>query len=436
MTPPLSRQLEGSAECSSRGGRCEIARLHRNLKWGVVGLVLAWMVVLGVSNLVWSKTLVEQEFNHHMTDQARALASLVSSHLGRGESLPDILAAVTDWPGRLHELDLLSPGDRVAISSSPLPQESATSERGYGVVVPVEAGGTVRALRLWMPTERLTQQYHHVAMVNLVAIAAAGLILAALMGMATARASRRYEALFEQVEQLEARQARAERLEAMGRMAAGVAHEIRNPLNAIGLGIQRIQRELLPCLGHPANGWNETVARLYTEVRRLDGVVESFLSLSRPLELSAGRFDATDVVRHVDAFYGPEAAQSRVTFEVAVPGEPLEVTGDKDSVTQLLANLVRNGLEAVKASGRPGTVRLELAVEPGRYRLAVSDNAGSLAEKDLERIFEMFYTTKPRGTGLGLSCARRIAEAHGGRLQAASSDGWTVFTATMPLDMA
>jgi signal transduction histidine kinase len=59
-----------------------------------------------------------------------------------------------------------------------------------------------------------------------------------------------------------------------------------------------------------------------------------------------------------------------------------------------------------------------------------------VAEKDLERIFEMFYTTKPRGTGLGLSCARRIAEAHGGRLQAASAAGWTVFTATMPLNLA
>ncbi len=413
----------------------DIRQLHSRLRFGVLGLVVFWMGCLFLGNIVWSRRLVFSESVHHMQDHANSLARVLSERL---LELPpqQALDEVARWPDRMHELDLVGPDGIIEASTTSgqigLPGGEAATQLPCCVVVPVAR--SARRLHLWMPAERLMGHYRRVALLNLAAIALAGLLLAILLTVATGKAARSYERLLGQLRELETARARTERFEAMGRLSAGVAHEIRNPLNALGLGLQRIRRELVPAAPGAKEPWGRIADDLYQEVKRVNGTVEEFLSLARPVSLRPEELDLCELVRRITEVYGPEAAQAGVELKCHLPHRELPLRCDRDRISQVLVNLLQNGIDAAATSESP-VVEVTLVELEGDRVIEVADTGLMNDEAELQKPFEMFYTTKTRGLGLGLPIARRIVEAHGGRLDARRENNKTHFRMVLPPDM-
>jgi len=244
-----------------------------------------------------------------------------------------------------------------------------------------------------------------------------------------------------EVRALEEAMARRERLATLGDLAAAVAHEVRNPLNAISMGLQRLGAEFRPAgvpgeavAGAPteADAYARLVALMRGEVARLNGIVEEFLSLARPLALSPAPTDPAELLRSAAALVQDEAARSGVKTVLAIPDGLPPVRADRERLTQVLLNVALNALQSMPQGG---TLTLAAEAAAAAVVLAVSDTGPGIPADLLPRIFEPYVTTKARGLGLGLAIARRIVDAHGGRIEAASIPGLgSRFTITLPVE--
>jgi signal transduction histidine kinase len=231
---------------------------------------------------------------------------------------------------------------------------------------------------------------------------------------------------------LEGEVARRQRLATLGNMAAGVSHEIRNPLNAISMGLQRLGAEFRPT-GEPAE-YDRVLALVGGEVRRLNGLVEEFLTLARPLVLKPERLRIGDLVDEIFALIDTEARRLGVRLQRRVPDDLPPVTADRDRLKQVLLNLARNALEAMPGGG---TLRLDALASPRALTLAVTDSGSGIPPEVQARLFEPYYTTKARGLGLGLAIARQIVEAHGGAIEVEPAEGGgSRFRITLPREPA
>jgi signal transduction histidine kinase len=223
---------------------------------------------------------------------------------------------------------------------------------------------------------------------------------------------------------------RAERLASLGMMAAGLAHEIRNPLNAAHLQLALLQRRLARVDGPDLDGAKAAGELISTEMQRLAALVGDFLQFARPQPLRLEAADLAVVARAVVALVEPEAAALGV--DLAVDEEAGAATAraevDDEKLTQVLLNLLRNALEA---TGRGGRIRVSVTGDRASARLAVVDDGPGLPAPDAP-IFEPFYTTKQGGTGLGLAIVHRIVADHGGRVTVDSRPGRTCFTVALP----
>jgi len=229
-------------------------------------------------------------------------------------------------------------------------------------------------------------------------------------------------------ERLYARLAEAERLASTGELAAGVAHEIRNPLAAIvnattllGDGESLTREERATTLG-----------AIKKEARRLNQILSDFLVFARPREPKRLVGDLREVVDHVAALIreDPDRAQ-RVEVDVRVHPAVPSFAFDADQMTQVLWNVALNGIEALEGRGRIG---IEVDVRGSSVAIAVSDTGRGMSAEERRRIFDPFYSRKPAGTGLGLTLARRIVTAHGGQMEAQSTLGrGTCMTILLPL---
>jgi signal transduction histidine kinase len=231
-----------------------------------------------------------------------------------------------------------------------------------------------------------------------------------------------------EVRALEVEMARRERLAALGDVAAAFAHEVRNPLNAVSMGLQRLRAEFAP---EPAADYARFVDLMQGEVRRLNAIVEQFIALARPLPLKPVAVDVADLLHALAALVEGQAREAGVGLRVEVPADPPTVTADRDHLQQVLLNLALNAVQAMRGGGR-----LTLAAERARDRvvLSVSDTGPGIAPDVLPRIFDPYFTTKPGGLGLGLTIARRIVEAHGGTLEAGPAPGGGArFRVVLPL---
>ncbi len=229
---------------------------------------------------------------------------------------------------------------------------------------------------------------------------------------------------------LEASSARRERLAALGDVAAAFAHEVRNPLNAVSMGLQRLRAEFKP---EPGAEYARFVDLMQGEVRRLNTIVEQFLALARPLPLKPAPVDLRELLRELSALVEPEADQAGVTVRLVAEGLP-PVNADRDHVKQVLLNLMLNAVQAM-ASG--GTLTLEAHAARDAVTITVADTGPGIAPDVLPRVFDPYFTTKPGGLGLGLTIARRIVEAHGGALAVESEPGQgSRFSVTLPLGRA
>jgi signal transduction histidine kinase len=210
---------------------------------------------------------------------------------------------------------------------------------------------------------------------------------------------------------LEAEISRQERLSELGNLAATVAHEIRNPLNSVSMGLQRLKAEFTPT--QDADDYARFLKLMQEEVHRLNSIVEQFLSLARPLQLKRENIAVAPYLKELTALITAEANSSRVSVDLNIPGDLPPLHADRNYLKQLLLNLILNGMQAMP---KGGTLSIAARAVKGRLELTVADQGAGIEPAAVKKIFEPYFTTKTNGSGLGLAIARRIAEAHGGNI--------------------
>jgi signal transduction histidine kinase len=234
------------------------------------------------------------------------------------------------------------------------------------------------------------------------------------------------EEVTERVQQQQRDLLRAEQLSAVGQLAAGVAHEVRNPLTGIKMLVEAALRPRNP---RPLTA--DDVRLIHREIARLEQTVQGFLNFARlppprraPCDLRAVVREAADLVR-------ARAAQQQVQLAAEVPEGPVTACVDRGQLATVLVNLFLNALDAMPRGGR---LEARLEGQPGgAICLTVSDTGPGIAAEVAGRLFTPFATTKPTGTGLGLSVSRRILEEHGGAIAAGNRPGGgAAFTITLP----
>lgn len=217
-----------------------------------------------------------------------------------------------------------------------------------------------------------------------------------------------------------------ERLAAIGRMAAHVTHEVRNPLSSIGLNVEMLEDEL-------ADGDEEARAlmrAIQEEIERLRGVTDEYLRLARLPEPHLDPEDLGALVAQIASFVKREMKAARIEFEVSLEDVP-PVALDTPQMRQAVLNLLRNAREAQPPGGR---IRLSLSTRGEDVVLEITDEGAGIPEEERERIFDLFYTTKELGTGLGLPLTQQIVAAHGGTIvcEAPVTGPGTVFRIVLP----
>jgi signal transduction histidine kinase len=222
--------------------------------------------------------------------------------------------------------------------------------------------------------------------------------------------------------QLENELRQNEKLSALGRIAAGVAHEIRNPLAAIKLKIQIAERR--PLDAKLADAFR--VVR--EEIERLDKIVERLLVFSKAQTLERADFDLAALLRSRAVFFADLARRQNVAVNGENLDQPIFVNADKRRLTEVFDNLIQNALNAMPTGGK---LTLTVARSENFIRVRVADNGAGISEP--EKIFEPFFTTRPNGTGLGLAIAREIVAAHKGKINFETSDAETVFVVEIPI---
>ncbi len=239
---------------------------------------------------------------------------------------------------------------------------------------------------------------------------------------------RRY---LQSVQALQEAAQRDRRLAALGNLAAGVAHEIRNPLNAIGMGLQRLLREWRLAPGEDQAEYARLGGVLHGEVNRLNEMVERFLQLARPARVNLGTCHVEQHLGELLTLLREEAAAKGITIETVLALDGATARLDCRQIHQALLNIVVNAFEAMP---KGGTLRLTARTRNGHLEVAIADTGPGIPPEHLDRIFEPYFTTKEGGTGLGLALAQRIVDAHGGAITVDSRPGkGSTFRIGLPL---
>ena len=254
------------------------------------------------------------------------------------------------------------------------------------------------------------------------------IVAAGILGMAAILHNQHSH--MQEVKALEIEVLHRERLSALGNLAATVAHEIRNPLNAISMGLQRLKVEFRPT--EDQEQYSRVTELMLGEVHRLNSIVEQFLSLARPLEIKPEALRVQDVLNELATLVGGEAQQSKVQIRVVAPLTLPPLKADREYLRQTLLNLILNGLQAMPEGG---TLTLKANSSNGNFLISITDTGVGIAPENRRRIFEPYFTTKAKGSGLGLAIARRIIEAHGGKITVSGeADHGCCFQIALPLD--
>jgi len=256
--------------------------------------------------------------------------------------------------------------------------------------------------------------------------------MAAALQEREARLEERTEELESALIELRGHQAaliRSERLATIGQMAAQIAHEVRNPLNALGLNADMLVEDVR---SGSVTDAAETVAAIKNEVERLTAVTEAYLSLGRLPPLRLDPYPLGVLVRELVRFQQEELEQQTVTVTLDLPDDLPEVMVDPSQLRQALLNILRNASEALAAGGG-GTVRISACAEGDEVRLDLADDGPGMDAENVARIFDPFFSTKETGSGLGLPITHQVIAEHGGRIACTSSLGdGTTFSIWLP----
>jgi signal transduction histidine kinase len=231
-----------------------------------------------------------------------------------------------------------------------------------------------------------------------------------------------------QLSEMEKDMAMKDRLVSLGRLASGMAHEIRNPLNAIGISIQRLKREFVP-EEEKREEYHAFLGIVRSELLRVNRIVEDFL-LSTKADTGMEPRNLRAIIDDVVTILREKADRAGVLVSNEVDGQ-LIIECQKERMTQVFYNLIVNGIEAMT---RGGTMYISASLESPRVQVFIRDTGPGIKRSDLSKIFEYHYTTKDKGMGLGLPLSYMIVKDHGGDIRVLSDEGrGTTFVITLPL---
>ncbi len=358
--------------------------------------------------------------------------------LGRQEGIHHLALLDNDFTVLAHTdsglagsrmVDDLSARARVTERSAHRIVDTENGERRYELVKPVRLDGDPMGFLSIGVSMDVVDNAWWQSLWSMVGLGC-GILALGMLGFAAILYNQRFH--MQEIKALEAEVDRREHLSMMGNLAATVAHEVRNPLNAISMGLQRLKAEFQPT--QDESEYSRFIELMRAEVHRLNSIVEEFLTLARPLSIKPDLVKVDQLLKDLTTLTEGDAASLGVEVAVEHHGPRPVVKADPDYLKQVLLNLILNGLQAMPEGGK---LTIETSIRDGRMRLSVSDTGTGIASENLTRIFEPYFTTKSEGSGLGLAIARRIVESHGGTIEVTSEKGTgTRFDIVLPLDHA
>jgi len=225
----------------------------------------------------------------------------------------------------------------------------------------------------------------------------------------------------------------SERTSSVLLLAAGVAHELGNPLNSLTIHLQLIERKLKKLKAAPAKdaaSLADSIAVCREEVRRLDGIISNFLEAIRPRPPDLAETNLADVLAEVLRFQQSEFADRGIKVEAETPADLPVVMADRNQLKQVFFNITKNAVEAMQPGG---ALKIRSHADDDSVFLLFGDSGAGIKAEDLARLFEPYHTTKPGGHGLGLMIVQRIMREHGGQIGVESKEGrGTVVTLQFP----
>jgi len=231
-----------------------------------------------------------------------------------------------------------------------------------------------------------------------------------------------------EIKNLEEEARRNEKLTAMGELASGIAHEIRNPVNAIGMIAQRLNREFTPPVNQEE--YSGLTGVLKNEVERINRIITQFLNYARPLELKKEKVSLGKFFGEIRYLFDEPAKHKKINF-IIQGDESLHGFFDIDLMKQSLMNIIRNAVDAVDEGG---TITVGYEVFQNELLINVKDDGEGIPEDIQKRIFDLYFTTKKEGNGLGLSISQKIITRHNGSVRMTSSvNKGTTFKIILPL---
>ncbi|OHB77312.1 MAG: hypothetical protein A2Z34_00230 [Planctomycetes bacterium RBG_16_59_8] len=222
---------------------------------------------------------------------------------------------------------------------------------------------------------------------------------------------------------------RADRLEAVGTLAAGIAHEVKNPLSALAVNLQLLEENVSG--SENPRKVAHYLEVLTSEVRRLNAIVDNFIDFARPRPMEMSPCSVEEILRSIITLVAPQCEAKRIALEGCdVTGTPVKVLLDESQIKRSLLNIVVNAIDSMAGGGRL-VWGIEYAEEMVLVR--ITDTGGGIPEKAVDKIFDLFYTTKKGGSGLGLSLAQKAVAAHRGFISVKNIDGGACFVVGLPL---
>lgn len=361
---------------------------------------------------------------------------------------------VEEWQGRGELRYIIFQGEDLEIWADTAPERIGQKEEsGFLRQVPVRGGGEAMArelgeqkvlemaklvilgpdsrgiLRIGLSTGRV-KEILETDQRNLLLFS---LFLLMFGGAGIAFISRMENRHLARVGEMEEKVRQSEKLSSLANLAAGVAHEIRNPLNAIGMAIQRLQREFAPTPPGAQKEYFRFTDVLRGEVKRVNQIIEQFLFFARPARLDLQAVQIREVLRDLLLLARETADQHKIQLidDIAAEIPPLKL--DRQKIHEALWNLVNNSFQAMPRGGR---LEISARVYQSRKKviIEISDTGEGIPEDHLGRIFDYYFTTKEKGMGLGLPLAHKIIQDHGGTIEVRSVvEKGTTFLVTLPV---